>query len=148
MGSIRYPLRRQEGQGLLSVLNKMGSIHASPRAFLMQRLLSVLNKMGSILSNKVINWDMSLLSVLNKMGSILFFLCLARIFLPLSHIGTTPRGCGTKKLKYSCLLCGRRKESPGFFFAGMQRRGPGMKKCAFLSLKSSRLKISHSPFFD
>ena len=27
------------------------------------------------------------------------FLCLARIFLPLSHIGTTPRGCGTKKVK-------------------------------------------------
>ena len=77
-----------------------------------------------------------------------FFLCLARIFLPLSHIGTTPRGCGTKKLKYSCLLCGRRKESPGFFFAGMQRRGPGMKKWRFLSLKSSRIKISHSPFFD
>ena len=76
------------------------------------------------------------------------FLCLARIFLPLSNIGTTPRGCGTKKLKYSCLLCGRRKESPGFFFAGMQRRGPGMKKWRFLSLKSSRIKISHFPFFD
>ena len=87
------------------------------------------------------------LIIIDKIALVIF-LCLARIFLPLSHIGTTPRGCGTKKLKYSCLLCGRRKESPGFFFAGMQRRGPGMKKWRFLSLKSSRIKISHSPFFD
>lgn len=75
-----------------------------------------------------------------------FFLCLARIFLPLSHIGTTPRGCGTKKLKYSCLLCGRRKESPGFFFAGMQRRGPGMKKWRFFEPKELAIKNFSFPF--
>ena len=75
-----------------------------------------------------------------------FFLCLARIFLPLSHIGTTPRGCGTKKLKYSCLLCGRRKESPGFFFAGMQRRGPGMKKWRFFEPKELANKNFSFPF--
>ena len=78
--------------------------------------------------------------------SLEFFLCLARIFLPLSHIGTTPRGCGTKKLKYSCLLCGRRKESPGFFFAGMQRRGPGMKKWRFFEPKELAIKNFSFPF--
>ena len=112
----------------------------------MQNIPSHFRKMYSLVKTQGISKS-DFYDFLDKLGT-RFFLCLARIFLPLSHIGTTPRGCGTKKLKYSCLLCGRRKESPGFFFAGMQRRGPGMKKWRFLSLKSSRIKISHSPFFD
>ena len=112
----------------------------------MQNTPSHFRKMYSLVKTQGISKS-DFYDFLDKLGT-RFFLCLARIFLPLSHIGTTPRGCGTKKLKYSCLLCGRRKESPGFFFAGMQRRGPGMKKWRFLSLKSSRIKISHSPFFD
>lgn len=111
----------------------------------MQNIPSHFRKMYSLVKTQGISKS-DFYDFLDKLGT-RFFLCLARIFLPLSNIGTTPRGCGTKKLKYSCLLCGRRKESPGFFFAGMQRRGPGMKKWRFLSLKSSRIKISHSPFF-